>query len=74
MIYVNIYLVIIMSNRKIALIISIFAAVLLVGCLLLGIGGHIPFLSKGITLIIALMIMIFVLVFFILIMKVKSKK
>ncbi|MDE6469530.1 MAG: hypothetical protein K2L19_00725 [Eubacterium sp.] len=54
-----------MNNKKIALIIILFVAGFMVLAAILGIAGHIPFLGKALSLIIAAVLIIFVLLFFV---------
>ena len=63
-----------MNNRKIAVIISVFALLITVGAIALSVAGHIPFLGKALSLIVAVLIMIFVIVFFAVIVKGKNSK
>ncbi|MDE5963943.1 MAG: hypothetical protein K2G65_00910 [Eubacterium sp.] len=58
-----------MNNKKIAVIISVFIAVLFIIIGIIAIAGHIPFLGKPLTLIFAIILIIFILGFFIIIGK-----
>ena len=58
-----------MNNKKIAIIICTFIAVLFILIGIIAAAGHIPFLGKPLTLIFAVILIIFILVFFILIGK-----
>ncbi len=54
-----------MNNKKIAIIIVLFIVGFMAITALLGIAGHIPFLGKAISLILASALIIIVLLFFI---------
>lgn len=58
-----------MNNKKIAVILSVFIAVLFIIIGIIAIAGHIPLLSKALTLILAIVLIVFILVFFIIIGK-----
>ncbi|MCI9145043.1 MAG: hypothetical protein HFJ97_01625 [Eubacterium sp.] len=58
-----------MNNKKIAVIISAFIAVLFIIIGIIAIAGHIPFFGKPLTLIFAIILIIFILGFFIIIGK-----
>lgn len=58
-----------MNNKKIAVIISAFIAVLFIIISIIAIAGHIPFFGKPLTLIFAIILIIFILGFFIIIGK-----
>lgn len=58
-----------MNNKKIAVIISVFIAVLFIIIGIIAVAGHIPFLGKPLTLIFAIILIIFILGFFIIIGK-----
>ena len=58
-----------MNNKKIAVIISAFIAVLFIIIGIIAIAGHIPFFGKPLTLIFAIILIIFILGFFIIIVK-----
>ena len=58
-----------MNNKKIAVIISAFIAVLFMIIGIIAIAGHIPFFGKPLTLIFAIILIIFILGFFIIIGK-----
>lgn len=58
-----------MNNKKIAVIISVFIAVLFIIIGIIAIAGHIPFFGKPLTLIFAIILIIFILGFFIIIGK-----
>ncbi len=58
-----------MNNKKIAIIICAFIAVLFILIGIIAIAGHIPLLGKPLTLIFAVILIIFILVVFILISK-----
>lgn len=58
-----------MNNKKIAAIISAFIAVLFIIIGIIAIAGHIPFFGKPLTLIFAIILIIFILGFFIIIGK-----
>lgn len=60
---------ILMNNKKIAVIISAFIAVLFIIIGIIAIAGHIPFFGKPLTLIFAIILIIFILGFFIIIGK-----
>ena len=53
-----------MDNKKIAIIIVVFIAVFMVIVALLGIAGHIPFLGRALSVIIAVILIVFVVGFF----------
>lgn len=58
-----------MNNKKIAVILSVFIAVLFIIIGIIAVAGHIPFLGKPLTLIFAIILIVFVLGFFIIIGK-----
>ncbi|MDE6863141.1 MAG: hypothetical protein K2J41_02010 [Eubacterium sp.] len=58
-----------MNNKKIAVIISAFIAVLFIIIGIIAIAGHIPFFGKPLTLIFAIILIIFILGFFVIIGK-----
>ncbi len=58
-----------MNNKKIAVIISAFIAILFIIIGIIAIAGHIPFFRKPLTLIFAIILIIFILGFFIIIGK-----
>ncbi len=58
-----------MNNKRIAVIISVFIAVLFIIIGIIAVAGHIPFLGKPLTLIFAIILIIFILGFFIIIGK-----
>ena len=58
-----------MNNKKIAVIISAFIALLFIIIGIIAIAGHIPFFGKPLTLIFAIILIIFILGFFIIIGK-----
>lgn len=58
-----------MNNKRIAVIISVFIAVLFIIIGIIAIAGHIPFFGKPLTLIFAIILIIFILGFFIIIGK-----
>ncbi len=58
-----------MNNKKIAVIISAFIAVLFIIIGIIAIAGHIPFFGKPLTLIFAIILIIFIWGFFIIIGK-----
>lgn len=61
-----------MNNKKIAFAAILFIAIFLISCLALAAAGHIPFIGRALSLIIAVIAIIFVLVFFIIISKKKK--
>lgn len=56
-----------MSNKMIAIIVTTFIIVFFAIAAILGIAGHIPFLGKALSLIIAVILIIFVIGFFVII-------
>lgn len=60
-----------MSNKNKAFIVTVFIVIFLVIVLFLGIAKHIPFLSKALSLIAAIVLIAFVLIFFIIIRRKK---
>lgn len=58
-----------MNNKKIAVILSVFIAVLFIIIGIIAVAGHIPFLGKPLTLIFAIILIVFILGFFIIIEK-----
>lgn len=58
-----------MNNKKIAVILSVFIAVLFIIIAIIAVAGHIPFLGKPLTLIFAIILIVFILGFFIIIGK-----
>lgn len=58
-----------MENKKIAIIVSIFIVIFLLLAGLIGLAGKIPFLSKPLVFIFAIILVLFVLGFFIIISK-----
>lgn len=58
-----------MNNKKIAVILSVFIAVLFIIIGIIAVAGHIPFLGKPLTLIFAIILIVFILGFFIIIAK-----
>ncbi len=58
-----------MNNKKIAVILSVFIAVLFIIIGIIAVAGHIPFLGKPLTLIFAIILIVFILGFFIIIGK-----
>mgnify|MGYP006922122877 CR=1 FL=1 len=60
-----------MSNKNRAFIVTVFIVIFLFIVLFLGIAEHIPFLSKALSLITAVVLIAFVLIFFIIIRKKK---
>lgn len=58
-----------MNNKKIAVILSVFIAVLFIIIGIIAAAGHIPFLGKPLTLIFAIILIVFILGFFIIIGK-----
>lgn len=61
-----------MNNKKIALTVTAFIIVFMLIVLIIGISGHIPFIGKGLMLIFAVTLIIFVLIFFIIIARRKK--
>ena len=61
-----------MNNKKIAILVIIFIAFFMLLATLIGIAGKIPFISKPLMLILAVILVLFVLTFFILIAKLKA--
>ena len=53
-----------MNNKRIAVIISVFIAVLFIIIGIIAVAGHIPFLGKPLTLIFEIILIIFILGFF----------
>lgn len=62
-----------MSNKKIALLVTVFIAVLFIIIGIIALAGHIPLLGKPLTFIFAVVLVVFVLGFFIIIGKRKKK-
>ena len=62
-----------MENKKIAIIVSIFIVIFLILTGLIGLAGKIPFLSKPLVFIFAIILVLFVLGFFIIISKRRKK-
>lgn len=62
-------MVIILNNKKIAIILVLFVAGFLFLAAVLGIAGHIPFLGKTLALIAAAVLILFILLFFVLAVK-----
>ncbi len=62
-----------MNNKKIALIVTAFIAVLFIIIGIIAIAGHIPFLGKPLALFFAIVLIVFILGFFIIISKRKRK-
>ena len=62
-----------MENKKIAIIVSIFIVIFLLLAGLIGLAGKIPFLSKPLVFIFAIILVLFVLGFFIVISKRRKK-
>lgn len=58
-----------MENKKTAIIVSIFIVIFLLLAGLIGLAGKIPFLSKPLVFIFAIILVLFVLGFFIIISK-----
>ena len=58
-----------MESKKIAIIVSIFIVIFLLLAGLIGLAGKIPFLSKPLVFIFAIILVLFVLGFFIIISK-----
>jgi hypothetical protein len=58
-----------MNNKKIAILVIIFIVFFMLIATLIGIAGKIPFISKPLMLILAVILVLFVLTFFILISK-----
>lgn len=58
-----------MNNKKIAVILSVFIAVLFIIIGIIAVAGDIPFLGKPLTLIFAIILIVFILGFFIIIEK-----
>lgn len=58
-----------MNNKKIAILVIIFIVFFMLIATLIGIAGKIPFISKPLMLILAVILVLFVLTFFILIAK-----
>lgn len=58
-----------MNNKKNAVILSVFIAVLFIIIGIIAVAGHIPFLGKPLTLIFAIILIVFILGFFIIIGK-----
>ena len=59
----------IMNNKKTAITVTVFIIVFLTITAVLGISGHIPFLGKALSLVFAVILIIFVIGFFIIIGK-----
>lgn len=58
-----------MNNKKAAIIVSVFIVSLFIIIGLIGIAQHIPFLGKPLVFIFAIILMIFIIAFFILLVK-----
>lgn len=56
-----------MDNKRIAAIVVVFIVGFMLIAAIMGIGAHIPFLGKGIAFIFAILLVLFVLVFFVII-------
>lgn len=64
--------VILLNNKKIAVTVIIFVILFLAIACILGIAGHIPFLGKALSLVIAVILIAVVLGFFIIIIRRKK--
>lgn len=58
-----------MNNKKIAVILCVFIAMLFIIIGIMAIAGHIPFLGKPLALIFAVILILFILGFFVIIAK-----
>lgn len=63
-----------MKNKKAAVAVIVFAVIFMVFAAIMAFSGHIPFIGKGFSLIVAILMIIFVTVFFIIVTLTGRKK